>query len=119
MLLVELTGTPLNNALIALPSAASLKHRGCSMRVDVIDVGRGDVRALKSPLHCLSRSDAGWLRLCDVKVVGGNTVADDFRENRRTALASEVEIFQGQNRSTFTEHHARPMPIKRAAFLRR
>ena len=65
------------------------------MCIDVIDLGRGDLRALESSLHCLSRSDARWLRLCNVKVVGGNPVTDDFGENRRPALASEVEIFQG------------------------
>ena len=119
MLLVELTGTPLNNALIALPSVASLKDRGCTMRIDVINVGRRDMRAFESSLHCLSRSDARWLRLRDVKVVGGNAVTDDFGENRRTTLASKVEIFQGQNRGAFTEHHTRPMAIKRPAFLRR
>jgi hypothetical protein len=54
-----------------------------------------------------------------MKVVGGNAVTDDFGENRRTALASEVEIFQGQHRGAFTENHARSMAIKRAAFLRR
>ena len=73
-----------------------VESRGLTMRIDVINLGGGNLRALKSPLHCLSRSDARWLRLCDVKVVCGNTVTDDFRENRRTALASEVEIFQGR-----------------------
>src|SRR5262249_1896646 len=89
------------------------------MRINVININRGDMRALKSPLHCLSRSDAGWLRLGDVKIVGGNAVTDDFGENRCAALASEVEIFQSQNRGAFTEHHTRAMPIKRAAFFRR
>src|SRR4029450_5828876 len=96
-----------------------IEGRGRSMRIYVIDVGLGNMRALESPLHCLSRSDAGWLRLCDVKVVGGNSVTDDFGEKRRSALASEVEVFQGQNRGAFTEHHTRPMAIKRTAFLGR
>src|SRR5215472_5507218 len=88
-----------------------IEHRGCSMRINVIDVGRGNLSALERLLHRLPRSDAGWLRLCDVKVVGGNAVTDDFGENMRAALASEAEIFQGQNRSAFAKHHARPMPI--------
>ena len=61
------------------------------MRINVINVGRRDVRALERPLHCLSRSDPRWLRLCDVKVIGGNTVTDDLGKNRRAALASKVE----------------------------
>src|SRR5215831_12932508 len=94
-----------------------VEQRGCTMRIDVINVGRGNLRALKSSRHRLSRSDARWFRLRDMKVVGGNTVTDDFGEDRSPALASEVEIFQGQDCSTFTEHHTRPMAIKRPAFL--
>src|SRR6188472_3044433 len=89
------------------------------MRINVINIGCGDVRALKSSLHCLSRSDARWLRLRDVKVVCGNAVTDNFGENRRAARPSGVKVFQGQNSCTFSKHHTRSMPIKRAAFLGR
>ena len=89
------------------------------MRIDVIDAGRGDVRALQSSLHRLSRTAAGGLRLCDVKIVRGNAIANDFRKHRRAPASRQLEIFHRQNRSTFAQHHTRSMLVKRAAFLRR
>src|SRR6266536_5033878 len=88
-----------------------------SMCVDVIDrVGRKP-RARESPLHCLPRSTSGRIRLREMEVIGRNAVADYFCEDRYTARASGLEIFQSENRGTFSEDHPGAMPIERSTFL--
>src|ERR1044071_5848085 len=102
MLLVELTGTPLNSALIAFPSAASL-----------------NIVAVPCSLHRLSWPDPGGVRLRDVKIIRGNSIADNFCQDRRVTLSGELQIFQGENSCPFAQNHSGAMSIKRTAFLRR
>src|SRR6266571_2630682 len=94
-----------------------VERSGCSMCVDVIDrVGR-EPRALESPLHRLPRSTSGRIRLREVEVIRRNTVADYFCEDCRTARARGLEIFQSENRGTFSEDHPGTMPFERATLL--
>ena len=72
---------------------------------------------MKSSFHRLSRSDTGGIRLCHVKIIRGNTVADYFRENGRAAFPSDIEIFQRQNRCALSEDHAGAISVEWAAFF--
>src|SRR5881398_1639250 len=102
-----------------LPFSCIIKYRCSSVCVDVIDLICRNLRALKSPFHRLLRSNTGRIRLRDVKIICRDSVADNFCEDRRAPLSSELKIFQRKNGSTFSQHHAGAMSIKRAAFFRR
>src|SRR5205823_6784937 len=99
------------------PFGCIVKYRGRSVCVDVIDFVCRNLRALESSFHRLSRSNTGRIRLCDVKIIRGNPVADNFCEDGRAPLSSELKILQRENGGTFSQYHAGTMSIKRAAFF--
>src|SRR5215475_11816448 len=54
-----------------------------------------------------------------MKVVGGDAVANDFCQDRRLSVLSELKVFQRENCCTLAEHHAGTVSIEGPAFLRR
>src|ERR1051325_5565932 len=89
-----------------------------SMSIDVIDCRRLKVRTLERSLHGLSRSNPRRMRLGQMMIICRDTVTDNFSENRRSPFLRGCKIFQREDRSAFTEHHAGTSGIKRAASLR-
>src|ERR1043166_5693651 len=87
------------------------------MRIDVIDrIGRKP-RARERPLHCLSRSSAGRIRLREMEVISRDAVADYFCQNGRAARLGGLEILQSKNGRTFSQDHPSALSIERATFL--
>ena len=88
------------------------------MGVYVIDLAGLDSGTLERALHRPARADPGRIGLGQVKIVGRNSVTNDFCQNRRAAVPGRFEIFQGKDRRAFAENQASALAIEGPATFR-
>src|SRR3984893_392388 len=89
------------------------------VRVHIVDGTRCQPGRLQGSLHCKFRTDAGRMRLGQMIGIGGDSVADDFRERHCAAMYRVLFRLQDQKGSALAQDQTTSILVERPNFLRR